>query len=234
MNRQGGSILLLVIGALLLAAPLVIQEVRVGENRRLLQERNDQVVLRAGAPLGEGAPSLADSQPPRTDYRVQGAGAPRAVEPDALPLPADEVETTREVASPAQGAGFRIQMPTLGLDWAVMADIGNAELAAGPGHYPGTAGPGAGSNLAIAGHRTHRGEPSYFYAINRLRPGDRVIIKGAGGSWVYQVDRLFITSAYDRSVLDPTPESVLTLTTCDPPGTEDKRLIVRARLVSRA
>jgi sortase (surface protein transpeptidase) len=38
----------------------------------------------------------------------------------------------------SRGALFRVQLPSLGLDWAVMADIGNAELAVGPGHYPGT------------------------------------------------------------------------------------------------
>jgi sortase A len=228
MNRQGGSILLLLIGALLVAAPLVIQEVRLGENRRVLQERNSQVA----------APAAPDENPVdslRTESRRARAPLGEGM-PNTPPLAADETVATAptEPAPTVQGAGFRIQIPLLGLDWAVMGDIGNDELAAGPGQYPGTAGPGSSGNLAIAGHRTHGGQPSYFFALGRLASGDRIIIKGAAGAWVYQVERLFLTSAYDRSVLDPTPEPVLTLTTCDPPGTEDKRLIVRARLLNRA
>jgi sortase A len=229
MNRQGGSILLLLIGALLVAAPLVIQEVRLGENRRVLQERNSQVAAPAAPGENPGDSLRAESRRARAPL---GGGTPTPP-----PLAADETVTTaptESVPAAVQSSGFRIQIPALDLDWAVMGDIGNAELAVGPGQYPGTAGPGSAGNLAIAGHRTHRGEPSYFYPINRLAPGDQIIIKGTSRVWVYQVERLFIISAYDLSVLAPSSEPILTLTTCDPPGTEDKRLIVRARLVSHA
>lgn len=229
MNRQGGSILLLLIGALLLAAPLVIQEVRLGENRRVLHEWNSSVATPAGARAVESLEALrAESRSVQRGLdRSQASQALADIPPIALAAPA---APSAESPSPALAAGFRILLPSLGLDWAVMADIGNAELAVGPGHYPGTPLPGAGGNLAIAGHRTHRGQPSYFYALNRLTVGDEVIIQAGEGTWVYRVEHLFITSAYDISVLAPTAEPTLTLTTCDPPGTEDQRLIVRAGL----
>lgn len=241
MNRQGGSILLLLIGALLLAAPLVIQEVRLGENRRVLQEWNSRVALPAGARAPEPVEALrAESRSIQRGLDLARAPeTPASPPPIAVATPAPTIPTTLaapssptgETQSQATAAGFRILLPSLDLDWAVMADIGNAELAAGPGHYPGTALPGAGGNLAIAGHRTHRGRPSYFYQLNRLAPGDAVIIQQGEHVWHYQVERSFITDAYDRSVLDSTAEPTLTLTTCDPPGTEDLRLIVKARLV---
>lgn len=231
MNRQGGSILLLMSGALLLAAPLLIQGVRLGENHRVLQEWNSGV-------RPDGEPTQVEAL--RAEVRSDRRGPVRtgAPEPTTPVLAADTIlasDTATASAAPAKaptGAGFRILLPSLGLDWAVLADIGDAELAVGPGHYPGTALPGAGGNLAIAGHRTHRGQPSYFYRLNRLALGDSVVIQQGERSWTYQVETLFITSAYDLSVLHPTAEPTLTLTTCDPPGTEDQRLIVRAKLIS--
>lgn len=231
MNRQGGSILLVLVGALLLAAPPLIQEVRLGENRRVLQEWNSSVVASAGASEAPLIEAL------REDGRLIRRGPDRAeapagvVEPIATLPPLAAPAAERGPTSNGLGAGFRIQVPSLGLDWAVMADIGNAELAHGPGHYPGTALPGAGGNLAVAGHRTHRGEPSYFYALGRLEPGEAVLIQQGEQTWRYEVEQRYITTAYDLSVLAPTTEPTLTLTTCDPPGTEDLRLIIRARLL---
>jgi sortase A len=117
----------------------------------------------------------------------------------------------------------------------VQGTSGNA-LRAGAGHYINTALPGETGNVAIAGHRTGFGEP--FRHIDALRQGDLITLETPVGRYTYQVLGAFeghknpwITSPNDLSVLAPTIDAELTLTSCDPPHTSKNRLIVRAKLV---
>jgi sortase A len=124
----------------------------------------------------------------------------------------------------------------------VVEGISGNALRAGAGHYPTTALPGEQGNVAIAGHRTGFGEP--FRHIDALRPGDKIILVTPLGRYTYQVlpppifgvngnpkTNPWITNPKDTSVIGPTLESVLTLTSCDPPHTSKNRLIVRAKLI---
>lgn len=117
----------------------------------------------------------------------------------------------------------------------VEGTTGNA-LRAGAGHYTNTPLPGEKGNVAIAGHRTGFGEP--FRHIDKLRPGDEITLETPVGDYIYQVvpdvdghTNPWVTHPKDFSVIAPTQEAVLTLTTCDPPHTSLKRLIVRAKLI---
>ena len=112
---------------------------------------------------------------------------------------------------------------------------GNA-LRAGAGHYTTTPLPGERGNVAIAGHRTGFGEP--FRHLDAMRPGDIITLETPVGNYTYEVmadvdghKNPWVTHPRDFSVIAPTQEAVLTLTTCDPPHTSLKRLIVRAKLI---
>ncbi|MBD0747521.1 class E sortase [Streptomyces sp. CBMA152] len=112
------------------------------------------------------------------------------------------------------------------------------------GHYPGTAQPGQAGNFALAGHRNTHGEP--FRYINRLRPGDRVVVETRTAVFTYLVDSsLNQTSAGDSGVIAPVPRSnfrteygysragyYVTLTTCTPEFTSRYRLAVWGKLAS--
>lgn len=169
--------------------------------------------------------------------------APIDQEPEPIPPPSAEppsdVTKTTEHATPSPpppepvgSAGYRLEIPALGLSYPVYADIANEDLAAGPGWYPYTAPPGEG-NTAIAGHRTFNGAPSFFYELDRLQPGDEIHLVFSDRQMTYEVSESWITSPYDLGVLAPTPSPSLTLTTCDPIGSEEHRLIVRATLRSK-
>ncbi|MBI4728769.1 MAG: class E sortase [Acidobacteria bacterium] len=130
----------------------------------------------------------------------------------------------------------RIRIPRLRVSVIVVEGVSWQALKAGAGHYPGTALPGEPGNVAIAGHRTGFGQP--FRHLERMRPGDRVILETPFGVYTYEVVPPFeshgnpwLTGAKDFGVIQPTVEPSLTLTTCDPPGTSRNRLIVRARLI---
>ncbi len=117
----------------------------------------------------------------------------------------------------------------------VVQGVGLEQLARGPGHYPGTAAPGAPGNFAVAGHRTTYGAP--FFNLDDLQPGDRVkVTDRAGDRYVYKVRRQTIVAPTDNWVIGPDPleggKPTLTLTTCNPRFSNRERLIVFAELVS--
>lgn len=166
----------------------------------------------------------------------EGSAAPTLPEPStaAEPSPVVAAQTGQApVAQPPQTTAplpVRLEIPKLDLSYMVMPDIEDAPLRQGPGHYPQTPLPGAGGNAAIAGHRTIKGRPAYFYSLDKLQPGDPIRVVLNDRALTYVVERVYLTSPYDIGVLDATVEPTLTLTTCDPPGADDQRLIVRARL----
>lgn len=148
--------------------------------------------------------------------------------PSAPPGPSS---TTVTRAPPVPGEALaRIQIPKLGLDKVAVEGVDVEDLKRGPGHYPGTAPPGEAGNSAIAGHRTTFGAP--FYALDELGPGDAILVTTGAGQFRYEVDRSMIVAPEDVSVLDPTPDNRLTLTTCNPRYSAAERLIVVARLVT--
>jgi sortase A len=125
----------------------------------------------------------------------------------------------------------RILIPTLDVDTIVVEGTTLSALEAGAGHYPGTALPCERGNAAIAGHRTTYGKP--FASIDDLGPGDEITLETPVGRCRYRViGRPWITHPADFEVLDQGRGTLLTLTTCHPPGSAEERLIVRARLVS--
>jgi sortase A len=146
--------------------------------------------------------------------------------PDVVATPASQQQ-----ASPSVGGLFgRLIIPRIGLNVYVVEGVGAAQLAEGPGHYPGTAQIGGQGNVGIAGHRTTYGAP--FYDLNRLTPGDFIYLTNtAGRVSTYKVTTHFIVSPSDGAVLNSTTVPSLTLTTCNPRFSATNRLVVRATLM---
>jgi sortase A len=142
---------------------------------------------------------------------------------------------------PDFGEGFAfLHIPALGPDWsrAVVEGADLEALAAGPGHYAGTAMPGEIGNFAVAGHRNGNGAP--FNDLDELRPGDSVVVETVDTWFTYVVTSNEIVSPSDSAVILPVPgnptaeptEAYLTLTTCNPEFSARERLIVHALLAS--
>jgi sortase A len=123
----------------------------------------------------------------------------------------------------------RIQIPAIGVDVVVVQGTSADALRAGAGHYPASSLPCDPGNVAIAGHRTTYGKP--FSGLDKLKPGDVIVLTTPVGQCTYTVrEAPFVVQPTERWVVDPTPESILTLTTCHPRGSAKQRLIVRADL----
>jgi sortase A len=124
----------------------------------------------------------------------------------------------------------KIVIPDLGVETLVVHGTTPEALRAGAGHYPETPLPGQAGNVGIAGHRTTYGRP--FNRIDELQPGDRIWLITPVGEYEYAVSAdPWVTGPRDWSVVEPTVEPSLTLTTCHPKGSAAERLVVRAQLV---
>lgn len=128
------------------------------------------------------------------------------------------------------GAGVaRIVIPRLHVGYTVIQGTNESDLEKGPGHYRGTALPGQGRTVAIAGHRTTYLAP--FRWVNELKPGDPIEISTAYGRFTYRVQMERSVLPTDVSVVRDVGYDRLVLSTCDPPFSAAHRLIVFARLV---
>lgn len=110
-------------------------------------------------------------------------------------------------------------------------------LAKGVAHAKGTVFPGQKGNIYLFSHSVDAPwnivrYNAIFYLLSKLETGDRVIMFYLGKRYDYIVFDKVIAKPDDTHYLtDSYEESILTLQTCDPPGTLLNRLIVRAKLV---
>jgi len=126
----------------------------------------------------------------------------------------------------------KLHLPTLKLDLIVVDGADEADLLLGPGYIPGTAPIGAAGNTGIAGHRY----PGVFWDLDRLAIGAPVILETRDTWLVYRVMDAVIVDPDQASVLDPPPPGagpVLTLVTCEPKLSTERRLIRQATLIRR-
>ncbi|MEW6058609.1 MAG: sortase [Actinomycetota bacterium] len=121
-----------------------------------------------------------------------------------------------------------LKIPGISLDIIVVEGTDSADLVKGPGHYTDTAYPWQDhGRVGIAGHRTTYLHP--FFHLDQVRVGDPIVLETEYGTFRYAVTRVFsIPTAGSGVVLHQTGEPTLVLTTCDPPYSASRRLIVTA------
>jgi LPXTG-site transpeptidase (sortase) family protein len=159
--------------------------------------------------------SIAPMFAPRADLLPAFTPAVAASNPFTVIAPTPSVpgpvpEIVAPAAKPSDHASFEMRIPVLGFSAVVHQGVSLDVLARGPGHYPETPWPGQHGNVGVAGHNT------FFLAFSRLKPRDRVEIQTQDGLYIYEITSSKIVSPTDRSVLAPTRDDRLTLTTCYP------------------
>jgi LPXTG-site transpeptidase (sortase) family protein len=147
-----------------------------------------------------------------------------------LPMHGSTVGAVAKWPPPAQSIeGVTIAIPSIGVDQAVVADVSVEALRNGPGHYPGTALPGGLGTMVISGHRTTFTRP--FRDLDRLSRSDTIVLASPERVYRYRVQRIAVVAPTDlRPVQEPSGRR-LVLTTCHPPGSATRRLLVIARLL---
>jgi sortase A len=121
-----------------------------------------------------------------------------------------------------------LSIPRLRKSVLVYQGTDAATLRRGAGHYINSVMPGVADNSVIAGHRD-----SVFKDFGRLKPGDLLIVTIGRTEYIYKIKSMRIVDAEDRTVIVPTDEATLTLSTCYPfkyIGSAPDRFIVTALL----
>jgi sortase A len=144
-----------------------------------------------------------------------------------------------------------VLIPRFGPHYAVpvLAGTSDSVLAAGFGHFTGTAAVGGVGNYALAGHRVTHGEP--LRDMPDLQPGDRVVVETRTTVFTYRLDTggdALVVPFTASWVLDPLPtnpdggveppdrspgQRLITLTTCSELFHTDNRLVAFGHLVAR-
>ncbi|MHB8841497.1 MAG: class E sortase, partial [Candidatus Aquicultor sp.] len=124
----------------------------------------------------------------------------------------------------------RIVIPRIKLDAIVVEGVDGQALALGPGHMEETAYPGEVGNMVISGHRVTHSHP--FFYLDELKQGDPIEIHTESRKYTYYVVKQKIVAPTDVSVIAPTKDKTLTLTTCNPRYSAKTRLIIIAKMMN--
>ena len=170
-------------------------------------------------------------------------------EPEQRYLPAGEPEWQRPTPHELQaaneprhytlpaGAIMGLTIEAMGIYNAPVFDSDSQwALANGVSHHPQTSLPWSATaqrNVFLAGHRMgYRGSWSrmIFYNLDKLREGDEVVLEDrAGTSYSYRVREVLVVDPTDSWVMGQVlGRDMVSLQTCTPIPTFEKRLIVRA------
>lgn len=123
-----------------------------------------------------------------------------------------------------------LSIPVLNRTLPIYQGTKDSQLDKGVGHYEDSVLPGENNNSVLSGHRG-----SVFSKFDKLKIGNKLIVKTADGVFTYKIFQFRIVKADDRTVIVPTPSAILTLTTCYPfryIGNAPERYIVSAKLIS--
>ena len=190
-------------------------------------------------PAGQETPSELELRPQRHQTQAQEQPLP-AAEDAGWPAPTQEElqgangERHYELLP---GAVMGLTIHSIGVYNAPVFDSDSQwALATGVAHVPETSLPWSQSaqrNVYLAGHRMgYRGTWSrmIFYNLDKLKEGDKVVLKDrTGRPYEYRVSETFLAEPSDSWVMGQVRgRDMLTLQTCTPIPTFQKRLIVRA------
>ena len=121
----------------------------------------------------------------------------------------------------------RIVIPRIDLNVVVVQGTDTASLQKGPGHYTladttpelreqgdGSAFPGQGKTMGIAGHRTTYLAP--FRRIDEIQPGDEITLQMPYATFIYEVEKNEIVDPDNVGIVENVGYDRLVLTACHP------------------
>lgn len=125
-----------------------------------------------------------------------------------------------------------ISIPNILIEGGIFQGTDAYTMDKGFWHFPSSTYPGHKGNFVVIGHRFMNVPPAKdtFYNLDKVNIGDEVKVKHNEGEYTYIVTETKIVEANDVSVVKESDDYRLTLITCTPLWTSEKRLVVIAKL----
>lgn len=224
------SLILIILGILVAISPLAGQLYTKYQEYRMMADWLDSEDAAAAEetvpanPEGDysGLQEVFTAEGAATNRPVDGTAAGGQDQPKASPKPAKAV-TPQTVLGIIQIKKIKVKAP-------IVEGVKAANLRAGIGHIPGTAGLGQPGNCALAGHRSYT-FGKFFNRLDELATGDEIIITTKKEDLKYIVYDKHVVTPDNVSVLKGNKnDNIITLITCTPIYVASHRLIVNARL----
>jgi LPXTG-site transpeptidase (sortase) family protein len=198
-----------------------------------------------------------DSQIDREPHYLRVDSTPAFGLPPATALPTQTLTplptatptlTPSPTPTPLPLPATRLSIPAIGLNTSVRESAPvqrrNGTFIWDPpayaaGHYDSSGNPGEGRNIVFQGHNNIYGE--VFRDLDKLSPGDEIILLTDSGQYRYQVTQTFIIPYVGHeaaaipqilALTGPQPSETVTLLSCWPYSTFTSRIIVVARPIA--
>ncbi len=159
---------------------------------------------------------------------AQGNTAPNDAEIPEHLRPMMQSLANLPAPTPSIEQAIRIQIPAIKIDAPVVQGDGWEQLKKGVAQHIGSANPGDSGNVVLSAHNDVYGE--LFRNLDKLQPGDQVVLYTQQRQYVYIVDRTEIVEPTAVEVMASTGAPTVTLISCYPYLVDKQRIVVFARL----
>jgi len=159
---------------------------------------------------------------------AQGNTRPNDAEIPAHLQPMVQSLANIPIPTAAPDQAIRIQIPAIKVDAPVVQGDGWEQLKKGVGQNVGSSNPGQTGNVILSAHNDVYGE--LFRFLDKLQPGDQVILYSQQRQYVYVVDRTALVEPTAVEVMASTGSPTVTLISCYPYLVDKQRIVVFARL----
>lgn len=140
-------------------------------------------------------------------------------------------DNERDPSLPEQN---RLVIPQMDLDGEIFEGKYAGTLSKGIWRRPNTSAPDRGGNTVLVAHRFTYSSPAIFYHLDKLKKNDQFALIWEQQLYNYRVREIRVVEPDAVEIEYNTDEPVLTLYTCTPMWTAEKRLVVVADLIEEA
>jgi sortase A len=159
--------------------------------------------------------------------------APGGAQPNEAEIPEHLRPLVQSIANlplptPGPAQAVRVQIPAINVDAPIVQGDSWEQLKKGVGQHIGSVDPGQNGNVVLSAHDDVFGE--IFRNLDRLQPGDQVLVLTARQQYVYVVTGTQIVEPTQVEVMNATSDPTVTLISCYPYMVNKKRIVVFAKL----
>jgi sortase A len=159
---------------------------------------------------------------------AQGNTRPNDAEIPAHLQPMVQSLANIPIPTAAPDQAIRIQIPAINIDAPIVQGDGWEQLKKGVGQNVSSVNPGQTGNVILSAHNDVYGE--LFRFLDKLQPGDQIILYSQQRQYVYVVDRTALVEPTAVEVMASTGSPTVTLISCYPYLVDKQRIVVFARL----